>query len=100
MQLVVKVSLCTHNRKRNLPPADFFRAKPQANHDREHAVADRGEIVLHVHVAQMVAVRWGDRGPAGFYKNRHGACSALLVGWIEGRTVATRPELARHPPRC
>src|SRR5512132_4144516 len=93
-QLAVKVSLCTHNGKRNLPPADFFWAKPQADHDSEHPVADRCEIVLHVHVAKMVTVRGGNSGPVCLYKNRHGSIHRICLSAHPAMEAWYHPSIA------
>src|SRR5262245_12878809 len=99
-QLAVKVSLCAHNGKRNFSPVDFFRAEPQADHDGEHAVADRCEIVLHVHVAKMVAVRRGDGGPVCLYKDHH-TCSPFLATCTSrlSSVPAIMPQLSALPSR-
>ena len=37
---------------------NFLWVKTQSNHDGEHAFAYRREIMLHIHVPKVIAIRW------------------------------------------
>jgi hypothetical protein len=66
----VKVGLRPHNCKGDLPSANFVRTKTQSDYDGEHVIAYRCEIVLHIHVTEVVAVRWRHRRTVCLYVSK------------------------------